>query len=225
MNVRHLLIVLGIVVAGSVAVYTLRPADAAAVDFTDGLTGPTSEYFDIPFDKYTLTPEGLLRVHSASGRSNGTDRPMVRTRSDQYLARDFVFEVDITIPKDSVDLVFVGLGDGETAPPYNEPSGSFGFRIHHLPDNHEVRLSASGAAGTTHVVQETIGMFPEDGTLTVRLERFGDLLIASLPRQDGSERTVRISAHPSVLTRGHGFLYLSNTAEGTLFSNVRVRAR
>jgi len=59
----------------------------------------------------------------------------------------------------------------------------------------------------------------------VRLERSGDRITASLPEQPGSERTMSIAAHPSVLKSGRGFLYLSNTAEGTTFSNVRVRPR
>jgi hypothetical protein len=52
-----------------------------------------------------LTPEGLLRSRSNSGRTNGVDRPVVRTLSDRYIDRDFVFEVDVTIPEDVEDLV------------------------------------------------------------------------------------------------------------------------
>ncbi len=224
-----MLIVLGIVVAGAAAVYTLRPADAPAVDFSDNLTGPTSPHFDIPFDKFTLTPDGLLRAHSASGRANGNDRPVVRTRSDQYLSRDFVFEVDVTIPSDVEEIVFVGFGEGVSTAPYNEPGGAFGFRIHAMPTNREVRLAAmtSPPRGATlaYPFEEVIGTVPPEGTLTLRIERSGDHVIGSLPGQAGSERTIRMSGYPSVLRNGRGFLYLSNTAEGTVFSNVKVRPR
>ncbi len=218
-----------LVAAGTATVYVLRDRPAPAVDFTDSLTGPDNPQFDIPFDKFTLTPEGLLRAHSTSGRSNGVDRPVVRTRSDQYLSRDFVFEADIAIPENVEDIAFVGFGDGVSSQPYNEPSGVFGFRIHHMPDNREVRLAAITVPATegraVYLFQETIGAVPVGGVLTVRLERSGDRITGSLPGQAGSERSVRISDYPSVLKSGRGFLYLSNTAEGTIFSNVKVRPR
>ena len=229
MSIGRILIVLGIVVAGSAAVYSLRPDIAPAVDFVDDLTGPTSSQFNIPFDKYMLTPEGLRRVQSDSGRLNGTDRPVVRTLSDLYLSRDFVFEVDITIPPDVEDLVFVGFGEGAATAPFNEPGGAFGFRIHHMPTNREVRLAAithpPAGVGPTYPFNEMIGIVPENGAFTVRLERAGDQLIGSMPGQDGSESTLEISAYPEILGRGRGFLYLSNTAEGTVFNKVTVRPR
>lgn len=224
----RVLIVLGMLAAG-LAVYAVRPVAVPAVDFVDSLTGPTSANFDIPFAKYMLTPEGLRRTQSDSGRRNGVDRPVVRTRSDRYLARDFVFEVDISIPDDVEDLVFVGVGDGASEPPHNEPNGAFGLRIHHLRGNREVRLAAlplpSPRAPPTRVHEVTIGEVPAGGRLTVRLERAGDRVTAFLPGQDDSEQTLRISDYPAVLRSGRGYLYLANTAEGTVFSNVRVRPR
>lgn len=229
MTARRLLIVIGIVVLGSAAVYSLRPAEAPAVDFVDRLTGPASDEFDIPFDRYTLTPEGLLRHYSESGRRNGNDRPVVRTRSDQYLARDFVFEVDIRFAADGDDIAFVGMGDGTLTAPYNEPGGAFGFRVHHLPTTREVRLAAMTMPSTgmpvTYPFEQVIGTVPENGTVTLRLERTGDQITGTLPGRDGRGHTVRISDHRQVLRSGRGFLYLSNTAEGTVFSNVKVRAR
>lgn len=229
MNARRVLIVLGIVVLGAAAVYSLQPDAAPAVDFADGLTGPASEFFDIPFDRYTLTPEGLLRHYSESGRSNGNDRPVVRTRSDQYLARDFVFEVDITFAAGGEDIAFVGLGDATLTAPFNEPGGAFGFRIHYLPTNREVRLAAmtlpQPGMPVTYPIELPLGIVPESRAITLRLERSGDQVIGSLPRQEGSEGTIRISDHRQVLRSGRGFLYLANTAEGTVFSKIKVRAR
>lgn len=160
--------------------YSLQPDEAPAVDFVDRLTGPTSERFDIPFDKYTLTPEGLLRVHSASGRGNGVDRPVVRTRSEHYLTRDFVFEADITFPADVEDIAFIGFGAGASAQPYNEPTGVFGFRIHHLPGNRIVNFGVAatpqGSLPASHLFLEEVGTSPASGgILTVRIERARDL--------------------------------------------------
>jgi hypothetical protein len=225
---RPVLLVVGLVVAGSAAAFLLRPEEPAPVDFADSLTGPTS-FFDIPFDKYVLTPEGLLRLQSATGRSNGADRPVVRTRSDDYLSRDFVFEVDLTIPANTEDIAFVGVGDSANTAPYNEPGGAIGFRIHHMPTNREVRLAAvtlpPADMPVTYAFEQPIGIVPENGRVTVRLERAGDHIIASLPGQAGSEHTLRMSEFSSILRSGRGFLYLANTAEGTVFSNVRVRPR
>lgn len=229
MSTRIVLLVLAVVLAGSAAVYSLRLNGAPAVDFVDDLTGPTSEQFDIPFDKYTLTPEGLLRHYSESGRGNGRDRPVVRTRSDQYLSRDFVFEVDITFAEGSEDLAFVGMGDATLTAPFNEPGGAFSFRIHNLPSNRGVRLAALTLPPTgmplTYPVEHLLGTVPASGPLTVRLERSGNQIIGSLPGQDGSERTLQMSDYKQVLSSGRGFLYLANSAEGTVFSNIHVRAR
>jgi hypothetical protein len=226
-SARVILLAMAIVVAGSAAAYSLRPDTPPAVDFVDRLSGPTSEHFNIPFDKYTLTPEGLLRHSSASKRNNGIDRPVVRTYSDKYLSRDFVFEVDVTFPADVQDIAFVGWGDGTPSGAYQEPSGAFGFRIHHLQDNRDVRLAVMRPADVpeTAYEEQTIGVVPANGSLTVRLERSGDQLIGSLPGQPGTGHTLRISAFPLILKSGRGFLYLGNTAEGTVFSNVRVRPR
>lgn len=229
MSTRTILLVLGIVAAGSAVAYSLQPAAAPAVDFVDRLTGPTSEHFDIPFDKYTLTPEGLLRHFAESGRINGTDRPVIRTRSDQYLARDFVFEVDVAFAADGEDIAFVGMGDTTMTAPFNEPGGAFGFRIHFLPTNREVRLAAmtlpQEGMPITYPFEQVIGSVPENGAITLRLERSGDQMIGLLSGQDGSGQTVRISDHRPVLRSGRGFLYLANTAEGTVFGNIKVRAR
>lgn len=106
---------------------------APPADFEDPLIGPVSEGFDIPFDSYSLTPAGLLRKTSPSGIENGIERPIIRTKKP-YLTRDFVFEVDLTIPSDHGDIAYVGFGEG--APNLNmdnEPSYAVLFRVHNLP--------------------------------------------------------------------------------------------
>ena len=68
---------------------THQPDTIAPIDFTDDLRGPTSSNLSIPFDAYSLTPEGLLRSKAATGRSFGSDRLVVRTLSGGYASRDF----------------------------------------------------------------------------------------------------------------------------------------
>jgi len=214
--------------AGTATVYVLRDRPAPALDFTDGLTGPSSPHLDIPFEAYALTPEGLLRTDSVSGRGNGSDRPLIRTRSAAYLSRDFVFEADITIPSDVQDISFVGFGSGATSPPINEPSGSVFVRIHHVPGNDGVYLAASPStpsAALQYLYYERLGAYPSGRLMTVRFERAGDHVTVSLPDQEGGSLRVRLSAYPSSVREDAAYLFFGSTAEGVIFSNVRVRPR
>lgn len=231
MNRRRVRIGLGIlaVVVALGWIYSRYPVGAPAIDFADDLTGPTSAQLDIPFGHYMFTPEGLLRVRSVTGHSNGSERPLVRSRSALYLHRDFIFEAEVIIPADTQDMVFVGVGDGAPASPNNEPSGGFGFRIHRLPDNHDIRWSATELqAGSTfgrYAFDDTIGTVPPDGVVRVRIERSGDRVTGSVLGQPESERTVMASAYPELLRSGHGFLFFANSATGTIFKHVSVRPR
>lgn len=220
---RVALLVAVLVVAG--AAYARWPATVAAVDFTDALTGPASPQLVIPFDKYALTPDGLMRISAARRRLSSPDRPMVRTVSDRFLDRDFVVEIDVAFPADNEDLAFVGYGDGVPGEPYNEPGGGFVFRIHHFATDRSVRFAVipqpeNGALGP-YVSDEVIGELPANRRVTVRIERVGDKLTCSMPGQETSRRTFQLSAHPNVL-RGAATLFFGNSAEGTTFSNLRV---
>lgn len=196
------------------------------IDFVDALTGPATT-LDIPFDRFRLSPEGLVR--STSLTASGDDRPLVHTRSSGYLTRDFVFEVEIAIPADASDLAFVGFGSVTSAPPYNEPCDAWVFRVHHLPETHKVQFGGCQLVERqgrgSHVVLETLGEFPASGTLTVQLERTGDQLTARLPAALGTARTFRMSEFPAVLTHGVGYLFFGNSSVGTSFRNVKVRPR
>jgi hypothetical protein len=198
----------------------------APIDFVDALTGPETT-LDIPFDRFHLSPEGLVRSMSLS--ASGDDRPLVRTLSSGYLTRDFVFEVEIAIPADASDLAFVGFGSVASAPPYNEPCDAWVFRVHHLPETHKVQFGGCqlvpSKGGASHVVLETLGEFPASGTLTVQLERAGEQLTARLPGDPGTARTFRMSEFPAVLTHGVGYLFFGNSSVGTSFRNVKVRTR
>src|SRR5262245_19824423 len=83
-----------------------------AVDISDELNGPVSPFLTIPFDKYQLTPEGLLRTYSISGDRNGTDRVMVKTVTGNYLSRNFRFELSVYFPEGHEDLAYIGFGEG-----------------------------------------------------------------------------------------------------------------
>ena len=235
---------LGIVLLAGIAVYSLRQVLAPAVDFSDALRGPASPNLSIPFEAYALTPDGLLRTTSSSGRENGSDRPMVRTVSGAYLSRDFVFEVDVTIPGDTQDLAFIGFGRGEPNPGLdNEPGAAFLFRIHNLPDRHVVdapdlhvvhaaaarppdrllRTTVAPADVLLHI--EAIGEYIPDTKTTFRIERAANIVTLSLPGTPGAQSAFDLRDYPKLFDERSSFLFFGNTAEGTIFSNVSVRPR
>ena len=216
-------------------VYRARQARVIEpADFIDDLRGPTSSHLRIPFDAYTLTPEGLVRSKAATGRSFGSDRVVVKTLSGGYASRDFVFEVDVTIPPDSYDLAYVGFGLGNPNPAYNsEPAGAFQFRIHNLEGHDIVNAAASlpasdrpaEAGPKIHAALTTLGHYRAGVRTTFRIERSGNRVTLSMPATDGAAHTFDMSLLPALFGEDEGYLFFGNSVEGTTFSNVRVRPR
>lgn len=225
-----------LVAVAGIGVSSMRPAPVPAIDFSDTLRGPASPNLSIPFQAYALTPEGLLRAESASGRLSGLDRPMVKTRSGAYLARDFVFEVDVMIPPGAEDIAFVGFGLGDPNPGLaNEPAGAFLFRIHSLPNMNVVHAAAAPPPGGRHsetvspadvlLRVDVIGRYETGSRTTFRIERAAGIVTLSMPGKSGSQFAFELPSYPALIDGGTGFLFFGNTAEGTIFSNVRVRPR
>lgn len=220
--------------AAGVAVYRGRPAPPQPVYFSDDLKGPSSEHLVIPFEAFTLTPDGLLRSHAVTAHAFGNDRAVVRTRSGGYLAGDFVFEVDVTVPPDTEDLAYVGFGSGASNPAYNnEPAGAFMFRIHSMKGMDVVHAAASrppsdrkAEAGPQVFVRlETIGRYAAGTTTTFRIEQADNRVTLSIPGQQGASYTFALPSFPGLFDREAGYLFFGNSAEGTVFGNVRVRPR
>lgn len=213
----------------------MRPATGAApIDFADDLRGPVSPNLTIPFGAYALTPEGLLRSKAVTGSSFGNDRIVVKTVSGGYGSRDFVFEIDVTIPAKTEDLAYVGFGLGDPNPAYNsEPAGAFQFRIHNLPGLNRVDASASlpptdrpaEAGPGVHAELKAIGIYQPGSTTTFRIERGGNRVTLSMPGREGASHVFDGSLQPTLFGEGEGFLFFGNSSEGTVFSNVRVRPR
>jgi hypothetical protein len=224
-----------IVMLVAFGVYRARRVESVpAVDFVDDLKGPTSSNLRIPFDVYTLTPEGLLRSKAATGRSFGDHRVVVKTVSGGYLSRDFVFEIDVTIPPDSHDLAYVGFGLGNPNPAYNsEPAGAFQFRIHNLPDHDIVNAAASLPASDSpaeagpkvHAALTVLGHYRAGVKTTFRIERAGSRVTLSMPATAGASHTFDMSLLPVLFGDNEGYLFFGNSVEGTIFSNVRVKPR
>jgi hypothetical protein len=213
---------------------TRRTHIAPPVDFVDDLTGPATPALVIPFNAYALTPEGLIRTQAATGRIFGNHRPMVKTASGEYLSRDFVFEVDVTIPAETQDLAYVGFGRGDPNPAYNdEPAGAFLFRIHNLPGLNRVDAAASlpsserptEAGAKVHAALTAIGQYVPASRTTFRIERAGSKVTLSMPATPGASHTFDMTALPHMFGAADGYLFFGNSAEGTIFSNVRVRPR
>ena len=236
MPMRLAVPILAIVFLSAVAFYSAPTSAAPAVDFSDPLRGPASPNLSIPFEAYALTPEGLRRTTSSSTPESLIDRPMVRTRSDRYLSRDFVFDVDVTIPEGMRDIAFIGFGHGEPNPGLdNEPGAAFLFRIHNMPDMHVVHAAAARPPGgrprptvapadvLLHI--EAIGNYVPDVTTTFRIERAANIVTLSMPGTPGAQSEFDLRDYPKLFDERSSFLFFGNSAEGTVFSNVRVRPR
>ena len=231
--IRWISVVLALL-AGGAAVYAWRPRPVPAIDFVDDLRGPASPHLVIPFDAYALTPGGLLRAKSVTGREFGNDRPMVKTVSGGYLSRDFIFEVDVTMPAATQDLAYVGFGGGDSNPAYfNEPASAFLFRIHNGIGGNAVNVTASRpatehkteAGSSVYAAFEPIGTYAAGSTTTFRIERAGDKVALSMPSVQGAAHTFDTSVLPRLFGGGDAFLFFGNSTEGTVFSNLRVRPR
>lgn len=204
----------------------------APVDFVDPLTGPVSQALAIPFDKYALTATGLLRTNSESGTENGIERPVVRTVSGGYLSRDFVFEVDVTIPKDHGDIAYVGFGQGRNNPALdNEPSHAFLFRIHNLPRMplYRIDLAVSdpkggvGFRGAFRHFQQ-IGEYTPGRPMRFQISHQAGKVTLSVPALAGGHATFEPAQYRDLFDRANAFLFLSNSSEGTTFQNASLRA-
>lgn len=225
---------LAVIALGGLALFWGRPASPPPVDFSDDLKGPTSEHLVIPFEAFALTPDGLLRAHAVTANTFGNDRAVVKTRSGAYLSREFIFEVDVTIPAGTEDLAYVGFGRGNANPAYNnEPAGAFLFRIHRMTGIDTVHASASRPSSTGKAEAgpqvfarlETLGHYVPGLTTTFRIEHADNRVTLSIPAQDGASQTFDLSAFPDLFDRDAGYLFFGNSSEGTVFSNVRVRPR
>jgi hypothetical protein len=221
-----------LVVALSVACIAVACARTAEpIDFDDTLTGPASLAWDIPFQKYRLTPEGLLRSRSGSGTDDGTDRPVARTVSGAYLSRDFVFDVDVTIPNG--DIAFVGFGDGRNNPAYfNEPTDAVLFRIHNLPRLSIFEIDAAIADrnvtpgnGEQHHFREKLPLatYTSGKTMRFRIVHQGGQVTLSVPSIPDVSITFDRAKFAGLFDRRNSHLFLANSSQGTTFRNVSLR--
>lgn len=210
---------------------TTTAADPAAIDFVDALTGPDSRAFRIPFDQYALSPAGLVRTSAASGTQNGIDRPVIRTVSGKYLSRDFVFEVDVTIPASHGDIAWVGFGHGINSRLVdNEPTSAFVFRIHNLPDVsfHGIDVAVGVPSGGKEfrgafASLDRVAVYTPDRPMRFQIEHRRDVVTMTIPGLHVS-RAFKFADFPQLFDSSHAYLFLANSSEGTTFQNASLRA-
>jgi hypothetical protein len=205
--------------------------DAEPIDFEDALTGPVSPALSIPFEKYRMTPAGLLRAHAGSGTENGIDRPVVKTVSGSYLSRDFIFEVDVTIPRDHGDIAYVGFGAALNNGRYeNEPADSLLFRIHNLPklpffgiDMAVTDQDVVGKSGEHFRSISRVAEYTSGAPMRFRIaHRAGDVTM-SIPALPSASVTFARAQIADLFDDQHAFLFVANSSEGTTFRNASVR--
>jgi hypothetical protein len=204
---------------------------ADAIDFADPLTGPVSPAFTIPFDSYSLAPAGLLRAHSPSGTENGIERPIVKTVSGNYLSRDFVFEIDVTIPADHGDIAFVGFGKAETSRVFNnEPTNAFLFRIHNLPRMpfYGIDVTVADPAGKegpqgNFRVLDRMAEYTPGKPMRFQIAHQDGRVTMSLPAMPDKKRTFALADFPGLFDSREAHLFLANSSQGTTFTNASLR--
>ena len=202
----------------------------APVDFADPLTGPVSAALVIPFDKYALTAAGLLRTSSESGTENGIERPVIRTASGRYLSRNFVFEVDVTIPADHGDIAYVGFGAAQPNLTLdNEPSHAFIFRIHNLPSMpfYGIDLAVGdpeGGVGYRGAFRqfERAGTYTPGKAMRFRITHRDGKVMLAIPALPDARATFDLAQFRDLFDSANAHLFLSNSSRGTTFSNARV---
>lgn len=202
---------------------------AEPIDISDELSGPVSPHLTIPFDKYQLTPDGLLRTYSISGDRNGADRPTVKTVSGNYLSRNFRFDVSVAIPESHEDLAYVGFGEGLANDAYNnEPTNAFLFRIHNIQGIRRI----DAAVGVRQPLKQAypylaefhpIAEYTPGMLMQFRIVRRDDLVTLSIPELK-AEHTFKLSQYPGLFPRDKAYLFFGNTTEGTRFRFFSVMA-
>lgn len=202
------------------------------VDFNDPLTGPVAPALSIPFDKYGLTPAGLLRQHSESGTENGIERPIVKTVSGGYLSRDFVFEVDVTIPADHGDIAFVGFGAARSdLEGDNEPTEAFQFRIHNLPSMpfYDIDLTIADPDGGSgfrnrYRVFERVAEYTPGKAMRFQIAHQAGTVTMAIPSLPGIAKTFVREQFDGLFDPSTAYLFFANSSEGTTFNNASLRA-
>jgi len=219
---------LATLVAG-LAIACARGSEPA--DFNDPLTGPVSPPLSIPFEKYALTPAGLLRKDSESGTENGLERPLVKTVSGDYLSRDFVFEIDVTIPADHGDIAFVGFGSARSwLEGDNEPTDAFVFRIHNLPGTpyYGIDLALADPDGgrgyrNRYRVFERIGDYTPGKPMRFQISHKAGVVTLAIPALPGASMSFSRDQYDGLFDASAAHLFFGNSSEGTTFTNASVR--
>lgn len=202
-----------------------------AIDFADSLTGPVSPALSIPFSSYALTPTGLLRTHASSGTENGIDRPVIKTVSGEYLSREFIFDVDVTIPADHGDIAYVGFGKGENNRLYeNEPTYAYLFRIHNLPRMPFYGIDIAvgdpkrGKGSQGHFREfERVAEYTRGEPMRFQIAHQGGQVTLAVPSIPDARVTFQTAQFGDLFDSQNAFLFLANSSQGTTFRNASLR--
>ncbi len=151
------------------------------------------------------------------------DRVYIRTKSGDFLNKDFIFEVVFEGPQDH-DTAFFGLGEARPGRESGEPVGSVNLRIHG-PGKRKgaVTLTKAGPfAG------KTMGYIPRPGTHRARIHKKGPTVTFSIDVNDDgpssndfSKKIPDIKAFATFLNDNNFHLFFGSGAKVT-YKEVRL---
>ena len=184
-------------------------------------------FFEEPFDasanspnldgegNYKLSPSGgIVRIAS----NNTSDRRYVRTIMSNYLSRDFRYEVTYTT--DDQEIVFIGIGSGDSEG--SEPRDSVNFRLH-SPDLVEGKVEVTTVSGI-------IGFQNSYGPHRARIEKIGNTVTFAVDLDydgtfaaDFSNTILDVRQNAPFLTSQNSRLFFGCSALLTRFDDVIIQ--
>ncbi|MBC8288917.1 MAG: hypothetical protein H8E37_01240 [Planctomycetes bacterium] len=197
-----------------------KPADVAQEEeFVSGrpylLKGrslPTMLEQSVP---YTKTEEGITKI----------GRHYIRTRSGQFLTRDFVYEVRFTLNTND-GIAFIGMGQGGRAGAYKEPGNSVHLRIHSTGRYRGEVGITSADDKSRKLINDKFGKLAEPGTHRVRITKRGNAVTFTLDVDDDGPSDDDMTKSFPDIHKAAPFLHSKNSflffgGDGT-FSEVRL---
>ncbi len=205
---------------------TLLTATALAASnaFSDQFDTGLGSHLEDPDSAFTVTSG---EIHQSSNSTGELDRSYVRTVATSYDSGDWTYTItfDIGSTGSKKEILFIGVGSGVGAGPYNEPANSAELRIHNQAiASGLVHMAISDATGTfsSPGYATFLGTLPSDGRYKARLEKDGgDLHFSILDLADVAIMSGSIPVLP-VISDPNARLFFGNAWPETTYDDMIV---